>query len=414
MTQLLAPLPPDPPSVAEARRLVASALSEADCAHVIDTVLLLTSEVVTNAVLHAGTELELRVEVDDHIVHVEVLDRSPVLPAPRDYGEEASTGRGLGLVAMLACDHGAERRGAGKAVWFEVRTDDAAAPPELDPEALLEAWDVDDAPLPRPHRATAIRLLGVPVHLFRAMRQHDDALLREHALMRSASGHVPTRPALDLGTVDDAVRDAAEGGFSLVDVTLHAPEDAATSARAVLDLLAEADQHAASGRMLTPAALPEVRSCRVWHLEEIAGQTRGATPRAWSPVDVGHREESAELHIDPMVVLQAVGHAVVVGDEENRIVFANDGVEELLGWAPEALIGKRITVLVPDRLRERHIAGYTRMLVGQSKPRLLDRAVRVPARRRDGSEVDVELRITRVAGRDGRPAFVASLQTAAD
>jgi PAS domain S-box-containing protein len=409
--QLLAPLPPVPPSVGRARQLVADALEDAGREELLDLTLLLTSEVVTNAVLHARSELELWVEIGPDVVHVAVADHSPALPTPRRYDEHASTGRGLGLIAQIACDHGVDRiEGDGKVVWFEVRAGDE---PEiaLDPDALLETWDLEglDDAVPAVGEARDVELRGIPVHLYRATRQHDDALLREHTLMEGPDAW-PNGPPLDLSVADEAVRSAVEAGRSSVDVVVPGTPAAAEGARALLDVLARADELAAAGEMLTPSALPEVRWCRVWQLEEIARQVAGAAPRPWSPIDVQHRDTGAALHLDPMRVLDALGHAVVVGDEENRIVFANKTVEDLLGWACGDLVGKRLTVLVPERLRERHLAGYTRMLVGDGTPRILGRPVRVPALHRDGSEVPVELLIAQVQASNGRPAFVACMR----
>jgi PAS domain S-box-containing protein len=413
MTKLLAPLPPDPPSVGRARRLVTDALVEAGCDGLLDVAVLLTSEVVTNAVLHAGTELELRVRCDEAVVRIEVADGSPVLPSPRDYDAEASTGRGLGLVARLAADHGAERiEGDGKVVWFDLCPGaDAGDDDGGDPEALLDAWAaLEPELLPPPTvEGSAVQLLGVPVHLYRAMRQHNEALLREQAL-RGADGSRPTGPSIDLGPVDEAVRVAADRGAVAVDVVVDVDEAAAGSVRSLLDVLARADEAAAAGQMLTPPALPEVRWCRVWHLQEIACQLQGSEPTAWAPADVHQQVPTAGLAVDPARVLDALGHAVVVGDAENRVVFANQRAGELLGWHDGALVGERLTVLIPERLRERHLAGYTRMLVDGGRPRILGTPTAMPARRRDGSEVEVELLVDRVPNPGGRPAFVACLR----
>jgi PAS domain S-box-containing protein len=406
---LLAPLSPAPPSVGHARRLVESALREGGQECLADVVLLLVSEVVTNAVLHACTELELRVRVDSEAVYVEVADGSPILPVPRDYDQEASTGRGLGLVAQLACQHGAERMARGKVVWFEVRSNVTEEPPEIDPEVLLDGWDLGDVEAPPDDGACEVQLRSVPVHLFRAMRQHNDALLREHALM-GISGSLRAPAGLDLSAADEAIRSAADRRMSALDLTLTVGPEAVEAARRHLDVLGRADELAAVGGMLTPAALPEVRGCRVWLLEEIARQAQGFDPRPWSPPDVHHRDAGTALHIDPLQVLDALGHAVVVGDDQNRIVFANGAVSDLLGWDCNELVGKRITVLVPERLREQHIAGYTRMLVADGSARILGEPTVLPARCKDGSEVDVELLIEAVRAPGDRPAFVACLR----
>jgi anti-sigma regulatory factor (Ser/Thr protein kinase) len=105
-----------------ARQLVRSALADAGTPRdVCDTVELLTSELVTNVVRHAGTDLEVDVDVSEGTLHVGVRDGSSDLPKLRVSAASDSTGRGLALVDMLATrwssiDHGR----AGKTVWFEI------------------------------------------------------------------------------------------------------------------------------------------------------------------------------------------------------------------------------------------------------------------------------------------------------
>ncbi len=80
---------------------------------------LLTSEVVTNAVLHAATEILLAVHEDGATVRVEVSDAGTRMPHIRDDPDVG--GYGLGIVEGLAARGGVEPLpSAGKTVWFEV------------------------------------------------------------------------------------------------------------------------------------------------------------------------------------------------------------------------------------------------------------------------------------------------------
>ena len=114
-------LPPVPESISAARAAVRRALREWDLEALVDTAQLLTSELATNAVLHARTELEVRVERLGERVRVSVLDRSPASAARRRYGLESGTGRGLGLVEALSAAWGTDPvEGWSKGVWFEL------------------------------------------------------------------------------------------------------------------------------------------------------------------------------------------------------------------------------------------------------------------------------------------------------
>lgn len=79
----------------------------------VDAVLLTVSELVTNAHLHAHSDAQLIMALDQHCLHLAVHDASAVLPTPRDPGTDAVGGRGMLLVDALAdtweahpCPHG--------------------------------------------------------------------------------------------------------------------------------------------------------------------------------------------------------------------------------------------------------------------------------------------------------------------
>jgi anti-sigma regulatory factor (Ser/Thr protein kinase) len=86
----------------------------------VETVEILTSELVTNAVLHARSTLTLHVQATARSIRVTVEDATFRVPEPRDAADLAEGGRGLLLVGALASSWGWNRTSTGKAVWFEV------------------------------------------------------------------------------------------------------------------------------------------------------------------------------------------------------------------------------------------------------------------------------------------------------
>ena len=120
LQEISAHLPPQLDSPRIARRLVARALEEWDCAAALDTVVLLVSEVVGNAVVHAGTEVQVAVRLLTHAIRIEVTDASPAQVRPQRVEADAESGRGLYLVERLAAAWGEEHTPEGKTVWFEV------------------------------------------------------------------------------------------------------------------------------------------------------------------------------------------------------------------------------------------------------------------------------------------------------
>jgi anti-sigma regulatory factor (Ser/Thr protein kinase) len=114
-------LAPVPASAGQARRLVRAALTEVGETVAVDSAEVAVSELVTNAILHAATIVELSIEVTERAVTISVADASPLLPVQRGWSATATTGRGLVLLASLTDEHGvAPRRPIGKAVWFRL------------------------------------------------------------------------------------------------------------------------------------------------------------------------------------------------------------------------------------------------------------------------------------------------------
>ena len=120
---------PDPAEVGRARRWARSRLAvsgmQAD-EPLAETLILLVSELVTNAVVHTGRPAVLRLSLpgaeapEEAIVRLEVADRSGRAPVPRCVDGEATGGRGLALVDGLADRWGWSAEGVGKRIWCEL------------------------------------------------------------------------------------------------------------------------------------------------------------------------------------------------------------------------------------------------------------------------------------------------------
>jgi CheY-like chemotaxis protein len=107
-------LPSEAQSASRAREAVTSALITAVPDAELDTLVLLTGELVKNVVAHAGAGCHLAVELRPDAVRVSVSDAEPGGASPADVG------RGLALVETLSSAWGTATRGGGRIVWFEV------------------------------------------------------------------------------------------------------------------------------------------------------------------------------------------------------------------------------------------------------------------------------------------------------
>ncbi|MFC9703545.1 SpoIIE family protein phosphatase [Streptomyces sp. NPDC056943] len=114
-------LEPEDAAPGRARRLARRALARWDLEELTDSVELLISEVVTNAVRYAERPVTLRLLKTD-VLRCEVGDDSPQLPRQRRARDTDEGGRGLFLVNRLARRWGATRLSGGKVVWFELAT----------------------------------------------------------------------------------------------------------------------------------------------------------------------------------------------------------------------------------------------------------------------------------------------------
>lgn len=114
-------LPATTASVPEARRFVRTTLRSWEREDLAESAALVVSELATNAVLHARSTFVVRLLLDgEGRVRVEVTDASARRPDRRAHSTDASTGRGLAIVAELAVAWGVDTGGDGKTVWAEL------------------------------------------------------------------------------------------------------------------------------------------------------------------------------------------------------------------------------------------------------------------------------------------------------
>lgn len=164
MLQVQLEVGPDPAEVGRARRWARSRLVGSgirDDEPLAETLILLISELVTNAVVHTGCPAVLRMlfgsaGAASGTVRVEVTDTSCRPPRPRHAEGEDTNGRGLELVDGLADRWGWQPEGAGKQVWCEVDRGGPVMIPVIQESA-------DQGPAGRgsgPHESCAATRLG--------------------------------------------------------------------------------------------------------------------------------------------------------------------------------------------------------------------------------------------------------------
>ena len=263
---------------------------------------LLTSELVTNAVLHAATPLCITLHILPDRIRVDVADGNPSFPSIKDYGRDAATGRGLTLFNTLASNWGVQAVEDGKIVWFELPVDFPVAPASVSDGSFRfdltgvtrtsRHSDAGDSP------DVSVRLLGIPVALLQKSSEEYEALFRELRLMKERSDNAPGAPSLperlgvlvsQIGTrfnglgpgMDDMWQTAVDNSVEFFDWTLELPQSALVAVEFYDALLDEADEFGLAQRLLTLPASPTSVAVRRWFLSELIGQLHGKAPVAW-------------------------------------------------------------------------------------------------------------------------------------
>lgn len=108
-------------SAARARRFVEAQCEAWGFDAIVDDALLVVSELVTNAVVHAGSQSALRLVPGGGTLRIEVADDGPAAPDPQLAGDHDEHGRGLLLVSVLSTAWGTEASpSGGKVVWADL------------------------------------------------------------------------------------------------------------------------------------------------------------------------------------------------------------------------------------------------------------------------------------------------------
>jgi PAS domain S-box-containing protein len=122
------------------------------------------------------------------------------------------------------------------------------------------------------------------------------------------------------------------------------------------------------------------------------------------------RQESARLYSEERyrVVVETASDAVVSIDDKGSIVFANPATATVFGYDPAELVGKPLTLLMPEYMRELHQTGFQRYLaIGQRHMNW--QGTELTALRRNGEEFPVEVSFGEIT-RDGHKTFTGFLR----
>ena len=306
MDELRIRLAADPVSVPGARRFVTDGLRSWDLGTLADDAELCVSELAGNAALHsASTFMVVSLRRSPAAVRVTVEDDGATpaaavqprlgFPGPHDQiaaedvDGEATTGRGLAIVSILARDWGVEETEQGKRVWAEL-TEDAEEHRVRPPSGTVSQPRA--FPWPLPPGWTLVRLLACPVELSLRQDRHLDELVRELQLLQGENSERSQRISQELAgllsgpaharhTGRRAAQQAAAAGLEHIDIEMAIPDELSRDVAELQRAVIAADALCEEARLLTLASTPELKALRAWMTEEIGAQTQGAHPVPW-------------------------------------------------------------------------------------------------------------------------------------
>jgi anti-sigma regulatory factor (Ser/Thr protein kinase) len=285
-------LEPRPSSASAARRWIRLQLHLVGRDELAEAAELATSELVTNAILHAQTPVTITLEPGPERCRIAIRDQSPspVAQVEPEPGQVWSSGRGLQILSAMARSWGVDDAPGGKEIWFEPHPFGETNREPVGPD--LSGTTRPGVPLRR------AQLHQAPVQLLRQARQRFSDLRREMLLITfSVGGQEPGELPRDNQVLPRLLRltraieavpaDLFPGRLArpdrggLATLSCRFPGAGDSTVTSWPDLLDEADAHCRAGQLLTLAAPLQEALARRWFISELARQSARRQPRPW-------------------------------------------------------------------------------------------------------------------------------------
>ncbi len=112
--------------------------------------------------------------------------------------------------------------------------------------------------------------------------------------------------------------------------------------------------------------------------------------------------------MDFAALVQALGDAVIVADPEGRVQLWPPAAERIFGYTAGEAMGRSLDLIIPERFRARHWAGYAE-LMRTGVTRYGADVLRVPAVRKDGQSISIAFTVALLRDGDGRVTGIAAV-----
>src|SRR5690242_20545174 len=104
-------------------------------------------------------------------------------------------------------------------------------------------------------------------------------------------------------------------------------------------------------------------------------------------------------------VLDSAPDAMIIIDASGSVLFANNQISALFGYSGDAVIGRKVEMLLPERFRNRHV-GHRSSYAASGRVRPMGAGLELFALRADGTEFPVEISLSPI--RDGADLLIAA------
>ena len=112
--------------------------------------------------------------------------------------------------------------------------------------------------------------------------------------------------------------------------------------------------------------------------------------------------------LDFKALVSHMGEAVVISDRDENILFWNASAERIFGYTEEEALGKTLSIITPERFRERHSKGYFHtMQTGQTK--YGNALLKVPAIHKDGRSISIAFSVSMLFDGQQQPIAIAAI-----
>ena len=112
--------------------------------------------------------------------------------------------------------------------------------------------------------------------------------------------------------------------------------------------------------------------------------------------------------LDFKALITQLGEAVIISDRDEKILFWNASAERIFGFTPDEALGKTLSIITPERFRERHSKGYFHTIqTGQTK--YGHTLLRVPAVHKDGRSISIAFSVSMLFDEQKQAIAIAAI-----